>query len=68
MLASIIMLLIQICIVALVIYLIIWVLEQIGIALPAQVIKILWVICVLIVLYILAVQLLPMVGGARFLN
>jgi uncharacterized protein with PQ loop repeat len=51
MLTSVISLLIYICVIALVIYLIIWVLRDvIGLALPAKVIQILWVIFALIVL------------------
>ncbi len=42
--------LITICIIAAVFYLVIWVLGQIGVPLPGQVIKILWVIFGLIVL------------------
>jgi hypothetical protein len=42
--------LITVCIIAAVFYLVIWVLGQIGVPLPGQVIKILWVIFALIVL------------------
>lgn len=68
MLAAILLLLIKICLVALVIYVIIWALGQIGISLPPRVEQILWVICVLIVLYILVTELVPMAGGGRFLR
>lgn len=53
MLEAVIMMLIYVCILALVVYLVIWVLGQIGVALPPQVIKILWVIAALIVLLML---------------
>lgn len=65
MLAAIILLLIKIAVVALVIYLIIWVLGQLGISLPPRVEQILWVICVLIVLYVLVTEMVPMLGGGR---
>lgn len=50
MLESVISILIYVCILALVVWLVIWVLGQIGVPLPAQVIRILWVIFALIVL------------------
>ena len=53
MLEAIISLLIYVCLLALVIYVVIWVLGQIGIALPPQVVKILWVIVALVVLLML---------------
>lgn len=62
MLASIIMFLISVCILALVIYLVIWVLRDvIGLPIPEKVIQILWVIVALIVILWL-VQLVT--GGA----
>jgi hypothetical protein len=60
-----ILLLIQICIVVGACYLVIWVLTQLGVALPAQVIKIFWVIVVLIVILLLYRALMPMLGGRR---
>jgi hypothetical protein len=54
MLTAIITLLIYICLVALVIYLVLWVLQTVvGLALPAKVIQILWVIFALIVVLLL---------------
>lgn len=50
---SVIVLLIQICILAAVCWLVIWVLGQLGIALPAQVVRIFWVIVALIVILML---------------
>jgi len=51
MLASVITLLIYICVVALVFYLVIWVLRDVvGLPIPAKVIQILWVIFALIVI------------------
>lgn len=64
MLVSVITFLIYICILALVIYLIIWVLRDvIGLPIPAKVIQILWVIVALIVILWL-VQML--IGGGGF--
>lgn len=53
MVEALITMLIYICILALVVYLVIWVLGQIGVALPPQVIKILWIIVALVVLLML---------------
>lgn len=50
---SLIMLLIYICLVVGVAFLVIWVLGQIGVPLPAQVIKIMWVIVALICILLL---------------
>ena len=55
-------LLIIIAVVALLVWLIIWVLGQIGVPLPAQVVKIIWVIFALIVVLILLKALLPAAG------
>lgn len=68
MLAAVISLLIQLCLLALVFYVVMWVLESIGIALPPRVIQIIWVICVLLVLYVVATQLLPALGGGHLLR
>jgi bacteriorhodopsin len=62
MLESVITLLIYICVVALVIYLVIWVLSSVGVSLPPQVVKILWIIFALIVLLMLLRLLLPHSG------
>ena len=59
MVESVIMLLIYICLVVGVCWLVIWVLGQLGIALPAQVVKIFWVIVVLIVILLLYKMLAP---------
>ena len=60
-------LLIHICIVAAVVWLIIWVLGQVGVPLPAQVIKILWVIFALICI-LLIYRALVAGGGAPLLG
>jgi cytochrome c biogenesis factor len=59
MLEAVISLLIWVCVIALVIYLVIWVLQTVvGLPLPAKVIQILWVIFALIVILMLARLLL----------
>jgi hypothetical protein len=66
MLASIILLLIYVCVFALVVYLVIWVLRDVvGLPIPPKVIQILWVIVALIVIYMLVTMLLPMGGRLR---
>lgn len=65
MLTSVIMMLIYVCVVALVFYLIIWVLRDVlGLPLPERVIQILWVIFALIVILML-VQMFLGGGGVR---
>jgi hypothetical protein len=59
MLESVIMLLIYLCILALVIYLVLWVLESLGLALPPMVVKIIWIIAVLIAILLIVRILLP---------
>jgi len=64
MLTAVITFLIYICILALVIYLIIWVLRDVvGLPIPAKVIQILWVIVALIVILWLVQMVL---GGGGF--
>jgi hypothetical protein len=53
MVESVILLLIQICIVVGVCWLVIWVLGMLGVGLPERVIQIFWVIVVLVVLLLL---------------
>lgn len=62
---SVIMLLIYICLVVGACWLVIWVLGQLGVALPPQVIKIFWVIVVLIVILLLYRMLAPALGGGK---
>lgn len=64
MLEGIIMLLIYVCVVAIVIYLVVWVLTTvIGIPIPGKVIQILWVIFALICILFLVRLLLPLASG-----
>lgn len=53
MVSTVIITLIWICVIVGVVFLAKWVLEQIGVAIPAQVMKIVWVVVVLICLLIL---------------
>jgi hypothetical protein len=65
MLTTVITLLIYVCVIALIFYLVIWVLRDIvGLPIPAKVIQILWVIFALIVL-LWVVQALLGGGGIR---
>lgn len=64
MLATVITFLIYICILALIVYLVIWVLRDVvGLPIPPKVIQILWVIIALIVILWL-VQLVTGAGGS----
>jgi hypothetical protein len=64
MLESVIMFLIYVCVIAIIIYLVIWVLRDVlGLPLPAKVIQILWVIFALIVILFLVRLILPLAGG-----
>ena len=65
MIASVIMFLIYVCILALIIYLIIWVLRDVlGVPIPAKVIQILWIIVALICILWLVQMVLG--GGNSF--
>jgi len=65
MIASVITFLIYVCVLALVIYLIIWVLRDVlGVPIPAKVIQILWVIVALICILMLVQMVLG--GGNSF--
>lgn len=57
-----IMTLILICVVVLIVYVALWVLSTIGVPLPEQVIKVLWVIVALVCLLLLLRWLLPAIG------
>lgn len=62
---SIILLLIQIALVVLAAYVIIWFLGQIGVALPPMVVQIFWAIVVLIVILLLYRMLAPSLRGGK---
>jgi glucose-6-phosphate-specific signal transduction histidine kinase len=64
---AIVMLLIYICLVVGACWLVMWVLQQLGVALPDQVVKIFWVIVVLIVILLLYRTLAPVLGGGKLL-
>ncbi len=59
MVEAVITLLIYICLVVGLVWLVIWVLQQIGVALPEPVIKVAWVIAVLIIILLLYRTLSP---------
>jgi hypothetical protein len=59
MIEAVIMTLIYICLVVLVVYVVFWVIEQLGVPIPAQVQKIVWIIVALICLLLLVRMLLP---------
>jgi hypothetical protein len=69
MLESVIMFLITVCVIAIVVYLVIWVLRDVlGLPLPGKVIQILWVVFALIVILFLVRLILPLAGGRRILG
>lgn len=63
---SVILLLIQICLVVGVCWLVIWVLGQLGVPMPAQVINVMWVIVVLVVLLLLWRTFGGVISGGHF--
>ena len=63
MLESVIVLLIYLCVLAIVFYIILWVLGEIGIVIPPQILKLLWVILVLVAILMIARALLPHAGS-----
>ena len=63
MVENVIVLMIYICLVVGLCYLVIWVLEQLGIAIPPKVIQIFWVIVVLIVILLVWRALSPLISG-----
>jgi hypothetical protein len=65
MIESVITLLIYICVLALVVYLVIWVLGAIGVPIPAMVLKIVWIIFALMCL-LMVLRLLPLGHGRLF--
>jgi hypothetical protein len=65
MVEGVIMLLIYLAIVCLVVYVALWVLGELGIALPPQVVKIIWIIVVLVALLLLLRLVLPSLGIGR---
>jgi hypothetical protein len=62
---TVIMLLIQICLVAVLAYIVIWVLGILGVTIPPRVVQLLWVIVALIVILLLYRALWPVFGGGR---
>lgn len=63
----IILLLIKLCCLALGVYLIVWVLSELGFPIPARAMRIIWVIVALIAMYIIVSALVPSMGRYRLL-
>jgi|KBSSwiStaDraftv2_1062776.scaffolds.fasta_scaffold187960_5 hypothetical protein len=59
---AIVMGLIYLCLIVIAIYLVIWVLGQLGISIPDNIMKVLWVIVVLIAVLVLVRTVLPGMG------
>lgn len=62
MITAIITALIYLCLLVLVVYLVIWVLQQIGISLPPQIMNIIWVIIALVAILVIVQSVLPATG------
>ncbi len=62
MIESVIMMLIYLCLFAIAVYLVIWVLGELGISIPPQIMKILWVIVILVVVLMIVRMFLPALG------
>lgn len=65
---SVVYLLIGLCLLAIVVFLIQWVLGQLGIAIPARVMQMLWVIVVLVAILFIYKAVAPHIGSMRFLS
>lgn len=59
--------LIQLCLVVLVVYVVLWVISQLGISLPPQVVNIIWIIVALFALLLIVRNLLPKLGLKVFM-
>ena len=62
MIESVIMGLIYLCVLVIAVYLITWVLSQLGIAIPENIMKVIWVIVILVAILILVRTILPGMG------
>lgn len=62
MLESVVMMLIYLCLLAIAVYLIIWVLGIIGVVIPDPIMKLLWVIVVLLAVLMIVRVMLPGMG------
>lgn len=60
MIETVIMAMIYLVLLAIAVYIILWVLEQIGIAIPPQIMKLIWVLVVLVVLLVIFRTFAPM--------
>lgn len=62
MIESVISLLITLCVLAIAVYLVIWVLGAIGIVIPQKIVQLLWVIVILVAILFLFKMLAPHLG------
>lgn len=62
MLETIIVMLIYLALLALAVYLVLWVLGEIGLTIPPQVLKIVWVVVILVAVLIIVRTVLPGLG------
>ena len=62
MIEAVVMALIYLCLLVIAIYLVVWVLQQLGITIPDNIMKVLWVIVVLVAILILVRVVLPYAG------
>ncbi len=65
---SIIMLLIYLCLFALVVYLVLWVLGEVGITIPPRVMQLFWVIVVLVAILLVFKMIAPHLGSVHFMK
>lgn len=59
MIESIIMAMIYVCLIVLAVYIVVWVITELGVPVPAQVMKIVWIIVALICILLIVRVLLP---------
>lgn len=62
MIESVIMAMIYLVLMAIAVYIVLWVLAEIGITIPANIMKLLWVIVVLVALLMVVRTFLPAIG------
>ncbi len=62
MIETVIMAMIYLVLFAIAVYIVLWVLEQLGISIPPQIMKLLWVLVVLVVILVVVRLFLPAIG------
>ena len=63
---AIIMMLIYLCLFAVIVFVVLYVLGQIGIVIPPRVLQLLWVVAALVVMLLIFRMLAPALGGLHF--